>query len=95
MNEQATDDPLEPLIHPALPSIANYYFQPKKIEEYTWAMADILCWLQGYQAAGGIYGPASIESLRNLNDALRSVQNGQSTSDQSHHKLNEIKDTKK
>ena len=69
---------------PELPLIARHYFQPEKLDRFTWAMADILCWLQGYQAGGGIYGPCSIETLRDLNDALKSIQAGQARSNQSH-----------
>lgn len=67
-----------------LPLIATHYFQPDKVDSYCDAMADVLCWLQGFQAGGGIYGPATIETLRNLNDALKSIQSGHSKSNQSH-----------
>lgn len=30
------------------------------------ALSDVLCWLDGYQAAGGTYSPGSVEVLRDL-----------------------------
>jgi len=67
-----------------LPLIATHYFQPEKVDSYCDAMADVLCWLQGFQAGGGEYGPGTIETLRNLNDALKSIQARQARSNQSH-----------
>jgi hypothetical protein len=62
---------------PPLPAIATAYLQADKVDHYSFALCDILCWLQGYQAGGGIYGPDSIQALRDLNDALKAIQSEQ------------------
>ena len=67
-----------------LPDIAAYYLQPEKVTEYCNAMSDILCWLGGFKSGGGVYSPDSTESLRNLADALKSIQGEQATSRLSH-----------
>lgn len=76
-------DPVDPPLKP-LPPIATHYFQPEKVDTYCNAMSDVLCWLQGFVAGGGEYGPGTIETLRNLNDALKSIQAGHARSNQSH-----------
>ena len=74
----------ENVINPALPEIASYVLRKEKLEEYAFAMADVLCWLNGFVAAGGLYSPGSIESLRDLTDVLKSIQAGTARSNQSH-----------
>ena len=75
-----------PDIWPELPSIASYYLRKERMDEFCNAMADILCWLDGFKAGGGEYSPQTQESLRGLSDALKSIQCGQSRSNQSHEK---------
>ncbi len=67
-----------------LPEIANYYLREEQMDHFCNAMSDILCWMDGFRAAGGTYAPGSIESLRQLSDALKSIQSGQAKSNQSH-----------
>ena len=67
-----------------LPGIATYYLQPAKIDEYCNAMSDVLCWLGGFIAAGGVYQPGTFETLRNLQDAMKSIRAGHAKSNQSH-----------
>ena len=75
-----------PLALPQLPLIANYYFQAEKLEAYSYALSDVLCWLDGFTAAGGIYSPQTQETLRNLNCAIKSVQQKQACGDSYSHK---------
>ena len=81
--------PLDPIQKRKLPDCADYYLRQEVLSEYTNAMADILCWLGGFQAAGGIYSPSTFESLRSLSDALKSIEAGIATSNQSHKKQNQ------
>ena len=62
---------------PQLPALANYYFQAEKLEKYGYALSDLLCWLDGFRAAGGVYSPQTQETLRDLNCAIKSVQQKQ------------------
>jgi hypothetical protein len=64
-------------------ALSDYYFSPEKVEEYRYAMADVLCWLDGFKSGGGTYTPG-VETLRNLHDALESVARGQAASVKGH-----------
>lgn len=71
---------------PQLPSLANYYFQAEKLEAYSYALSDLLCWLDGFTAAGGVYSPGTQEILRDLNCAIKSVQQKQACGDSESHR---------
>lgn len=71
---------------PPLPLIAPYYLTPDKVDSYCNAMSDVLCWLDGFRAAGGVYSPGTQETLRNLNDGLKSIQLEQAKSEMAHTK---------
>ena len=77
-------DPLPPPL-PELPSLAKYYFQPEKLQAYSFALSDLLCWLDGFTAAGGTYSPGSEETLRDLNCAIKSVQEKQACGESNCH----------
>lgn len=62
---------------PQLPPIANYYFQAERLERYSHALSDVLCWLDGFKSGGGTYSPGTEEVLRDLNCAVKSVQEKQ------------------
>ncbi len=74
----------EPEKQAALPDIAKFYFAPEKLANYSFAMADVICWLAGFTAAGGSYSPGSIETLRNIKDAFDSIREGSAKSNLSH-----------
>lgn len=79
---------------PQLPQIANHYFHAAKLEGYTNALSDLLCWMDGFQAAGGKYSPSTLEVLRDLNCAIKSVQQHQSCGDSFSHSKNKTPKTK-
>lgn len=68
--------PLPPPL-PELPAIAKHYLRPEKVESYTYALSDLLCWMDGFKAAGGVYSPGSLDALRDLNCNLKSIQEQQ------------------
>lgn len=49
------------------------------------ALSDIICWMDGFQAGGGVYSPQSIETLRNLNIALKNLYRETPTGDSESH----------
>lgn len=67
-----------------LPKLAGHYLQPEKVDDYCNALSDVLCWLDGFKAGGGVYSPQTQESLRNLNNGLKSIQMEQAKSDLAH-----------
>jgi len=75
---------LDKATQPRGESLTTYYFTPEKLKSYRMAMADVICWLNGFKAAGGEYSPGSIEELRNLNDALESIRRGNAASTEAH-----------
>lgn len=48
-------------------------FSPEKAEQYSHALSDVLCWLDGFKAGGGVYFPDSTETLRDLNLAMKKI----------------------
>ena len=79
----SSDDSPKEVVYPDVPR-SGYYLRPEKLDEFTFALSDFLCWIDGFRAGGGTYSPDSQESLRNLNDALKSLQTGQARSCLSH-----------
>lgn len=69
---------------------ASYYFAPKRLARYVWAMADVLCWLDGFQAAGKDYSPGSLEILRELSESLKSIQDNEPRGDSYAHERETI-----
>jgi hypothetical protein len=67
-----------------LPEIATYHFQPENAERFAFALSDVLCWLDGFKAGGGVYSPGSTEDLRDLNRACKDMFPGGTTSTKSH-----------
>ena len=67
-----------------LPEIATYHFQPNKAERFSMALSDVICWMDGFKAGGGVYSPGSIEDLRDLNHACKDLFPGGTSSTQSH-----------
>src|ERR1035437_6407918 len=67
-----------------IPAIAGYYLKPEKVTGYCNALCDALCWINGFIAAGGTYSTGSVDGLRNVTDALKSIQEGRATSNQPH-----------
>ena len=51
----------------------DHYFTKEKCENYSFALSDIICWMDGFKAAGGVYHPDSIEVLRELNIAVKQI----------------------
>lgn len=49
----------------------NVPIREDKKDQIEWALSDILCWMDGFKAAGGIYHPDSIEILRDLNTTIK------------------------
>ncbi len=45
-----------------------FFFEMSQAEQEKFddALSDVICWLGGFQAAGGTYTPGSIEALREL-----------------------------
>jgi len=80
-SSQETPEPIPPL-----PIIANYYFQQEKLAAYSNALSDVLCWLDGFTSGGGIYSPQTQEVLRDLNCAVKSVQENRVSGDSYTHK---------
>jgi len=46
---------------------------PDEAEKYSDAISDVVCWLDGFKAAGGVYYPDSIDVLRELNMNLKEI----------------------
>ena len=63
---------------PELPSAAKLYFRPERLEEFAFALCDLLCWLDGFNAAGGSYSPGTKEVLRELSCNIKSIREIQS-----------------
>ena len=61
-----------------------HHFSNPKVENYSMALSDVLCWLDGFTAAGGAYSPQTQELLRDLNIALKQTFLEKSSSSQSH-----------
>ena len=51
--------------------LLHYHFTPYKCERFSWALSDIICWMDGFRSGGGTYSPNSIEVLRDLNRCLK------------------------
>ena len=49
---------------------ASVNIRKAEAERYIAALADILCWMQGFKAAGGQYS-GDLEGLRDLNIKLK------------------------
>ena len=47
----------------------------QSIEDISYALSDVLCWLDGFRAGGGSYSPGSHEKLRELNIKLKAALN--------------------
>jgi hypothetical protein len=45
----------------------------KEAENYSDALSDVLCWMDGFKAGGGVYFPDSVETLRNLNLRMKDI----------------------
>jgi hypothetical protein len=67
-------DPEIPLLPLELPLIARHYFQPERVDKFCYALSDLLCWMDGFKAAGGQYSPGSIEVIRDLSCNLKTIQ---------------------
>lgn len=88
-DQQETPPPL-----PQLPIIANYYFQAEKLDAYSFALSDLLCWMDGFTAAGGTYSPGTLETLRDLNCAIKSVREKHACGDSFSHNKTKTPKTK-
>lgn len=64
--------PLPPPL-PELPAIAKHYLSRERLESVTYALSDLLCWMDGFKAAGGVYSPDSLGVLRELNANLKTI----------------------
>lgn len=50
-------------------------FTPRQAAMVSHAVADVLCWLNGFRAAGGDYASGlDLETLRDLNRALKGLR---------------------
>jgi hypothetical protein len=45
----------------------------KEIQSYSSALSDFLCWIDGFEAAGGKYSPGSKEEIRTLSIKLKDL----------------------
>lgn len=53
-------------------------------EVWSDALSDILCWLDGFKAGGGVYFPDSTEALRDLNRKMKEIADKTIKTDVSH-----------
>ncbi len=51
----------------------------KQAEGFSEALADIICWMDGFKAAGGVYYPDSIGVLRTLNLKMKEIWEQENT----------------
>jgi len=73
MKKVPLPSPMKPL-----PALTTVFFQPDRVDEYCHALADLLCWMDGFRSAGGTYSPGSLEKIRDLSCNLKSIQSEQS-----------------
>ena len=48
----------------------SFVIRNDKKDSFCDALADVLCWLDGFQAGGGTYSPGSTNTLRDLRDTI-------------------------
>jgi hypothetical protein len=60
-----------------LPPMANYFLRPERMDEFCYALSDLLCWMDGFKAAGGTFTPGSLEVIRDLSCNLKTIQSEQ------------------
>jgi hypothetical protein len=63
----------------------EHWFTPAKVDSYSMALSDIICWMDGFVSAGGIYHAQSIEQLRDLNIGLKNIYRENLTGDSQSH----------